>query len=146
MNTLELILQIGLLILLGLNIVKEIFWGKRQKEYYESTSAKSVLPQLDAMQELLTRTSSEREKLQIQYKTAQKEIKSLKKAYMAISSGAESIKEFEDLNKSVKELSESSDQLMVDLEKGLYDLLDSRKFKEAVRNINFEDELYKRLR
>lgn len=96
METLKLIIEIGLIVLLIMNVTKEIFWGKKHKDYLEATSAKEVLPNIEAQKKIIEMISDEKEmisgekiKLQEKYELAQKEIESLKEAYQMISSGKE---------------------------------------------------------
>jgi hypothetical protein len=42
METVNIIIEITLGVLLLLNILKEFYWSKKQKEYYKDTSASAV--------------------------------------------------------------------------------------------------------
>ena len=54
------ILQVLILLAVLANIAKDFWWGKRQKEYYESISPTKVLGDLKSLNELLAITVKER--------------------------------------------------------------------------------------
>ncbi len=58
-----LVLEIAILVAVILNIFKDLFWSKRQKDYYESITPTKILGDLKSLRELLDNTATERDKL-----------------------------------------------------------------------------------
>ena len=79
METATLVLEIAILIAVILNILKDLFWSKRQKEYYKSITPTKILGDLKSLKELLDSTVEDRDELTETVKELKREIKRLEK-------------------------------------------------------------------
>ncbi len=72
-------LEVAILAAVILNILKDLFWSKRQKEYYKAITPTKILGNLKSLKELLDSTAEDRDKLTETVKELKQEIERLEK-------------------------------------------------------------------